>query len=159
MPKTALPVEPAPLTVRIAGGLVCLQGLAGLVFAVALVIRATGLTGKASGAVYGEAAYFAVLAVAVLAVAIGLVIGHRWARTPAAVVQILLLGVAWYTIGPSGQVAAGVGLGVLCLAALVLLFNANGRAWAIGGWPPGEAEPADSTEPADSAKSADSAGA
>lgn len=151
MPNTALPTEPAPLTVRIAGGLVCLQGLVGLVFAVALVVRAAGLTGKASGAVYGEAAYFAVLAVAVLAVAIGLVAGHRWARTPAAVVQLLLLGVAWYTSGPSGQVAAGVGLGVLCVAALVLLFNANGRAWAIGEWPRSEAGSAGSAKSADSA--------
>ena len=144
--RTALPTEAAPGTVRVAGVLVCLPGLAGLAFAVALVIRAAGRTGKDAGSVYAEAGYFAIIAVAVLAVAIGLITGHSWARTPATVVEILLLGVAWYTAGPSGQVIPGVVLAVLCVVTLVLLFNAKARAWAIGEWPPEKADAADSPE-------------
>jgi hypothetical protein len=126
--------------VRIAGALVVVQGLAGLAFAVALLVRAIGVAQKNSGPVYGEAAYFAVLAAGVLAVAIGLVAGHRWARTPAVVVQVLLLGVAWYTAGSSGQPVAGTGVAVVSVAVLVLLFMAKGRAWAMGEWPPEKTE-------------------
>jgi hypothetical protein len=138
--RTALRAEAAPITVRIAGALVGVQGLAGLVFAVALLVRAVGVGSKAGSPLYGEAAYFVVIAAAVVAVAIGLVTGRRWARTPAVVIQILMLGVAWYTIGSSGQPVAGTGVGVLSAAVVVLVFTAKGRAWAIGEWPPGNPE-------------------
>jgi hypothetical protein len=131
MPPVPTPlVHAAPRSVRVAGVLVAVQGLAGLAYAVAVLVRALGET-KGAGNVYGEAGYFAVLAFAVLAVASGLLLGNRWARTPATVLQLLLIAVAWYAIGPSHQVVAGVGVAVLCVGTLVLLFTARARAWAV----------------------------
>jgi hypothetical protein len=60
------------------------------------------------------------------------VLGKRWARTPAIVVQLLLLGVAWYAYGPSGQKLVGSLLGVYSIVVVVLLFTNRVRAWALG---------------------------
>jgi hypothetical protein len=68
----------------------------------------------------------------VLACGVGLLIGKRWARGPATAVQILLIGVSWYAIGPSSQPLLGAPVAVLCIAVLVLLFRGSSRAWADG---------------------------
>jgi len=128
------PAEPTPPTqppasVRAAAAVVCLQGLLGVLFAVALLVRA--LSGAERVAeVLGEAGYFAVLGGAVLAVGVALLRGGRWARTPALVVQLLLLGVAWYAAGPSGRPEYGVPVGVVCLAVGAALLTPRARAWA-----------------------------
>ena len=122
-------VAAVPGPVRLAGGIVCAEGALGLVFTVALLVRAAGGVERV-GDVLAEAAYFAVLAAAVLAVGIGLLIGRRWARTPAIVVQLLLLGVAWYTAGPSGRPEVGVPVGLVCVLVAVPLFAPSARDWA-----------------------------
>jgi hypothetical protein len=83
-----------------------------------------------TGNLYGEAGFFAVLAIAVLAVAAGLVLGQRWSRTPAALVQVLLIAVAWYAVDSQFQVLAIVTI-VVAVVTLVLLFTARARAWAV----------------------------
>jgi hypothetical protein len=118
-----------PTSVRIAAAVVCLQGLLGVLFAVALVVRATDGAERVTD-VLGEAAYFAVLGGGVLAVGIALLRGNRWARSPALVVQILLIGVAWYAAGPSGRPEYGVPIGLVCLAVAGALLTARARAWA-----------------------------
>lgn len=125
----------APRPVRIAGVLVGLQGLTGLAFAVALVVRAVTQV-EHPGSVLAEAGYFLLISGGVLAAAIGLVRGRRWARTPAVVVQLLLLGVSWYVFGGSGQQLTGVLLALFCVAVLVLLFTGRARAWSMrtGEW-------------------------
>jgi hypothetical protein len=122
-------VAAVPGPVRVAGALVCAQGLLGLVFVVALVWRVVGGTERA-GNVLGEAGYFLVLSAAVLAVGAGLVLGRRWARTPAIVVQLLLLGVAWYTAGPSGRPEYGIPVAAVCLVTAGLLFSPAARTWS-----------------------------
>lgn len=119
-----------PPAVRAAGALTALQGLAGVAFAVALVVRS--FSAEKSGEVLGEAAYFAVLAAGVLAAGVGLLIGRHWGRTPAIVVQLLLLGVAWYMYGPSGRQLWGALLGAYVVITLVLLFTNPVRRWALG---------------------------
>lgn len=118
-----------PTSVRIAAAVVCLQGVLGVLFAVALVVRATNGAERVAD-VLGEAGYFAVLGGGVLAVGIALLRGHRWARSPALVVQLLLIGVAWYAAGPSGRPEYGVPIGLVCLAAAGALLTARARAWA-----------------------------
>jgi hypothetical protein len=118
-----------PRSVRAAGVVVCLQGVAALSFAAALVVRAAAGVDRVAG-VLGEAGYFAVLGAGVLAVGVSLVRGRRWARTPVLVVQLLLLGVAWYAAGPSGRPEYGVPVGLLCLATAAALLTARARAWA-----------------------------
>jgi hypothetical protein len=120
----------APPTVRGAGILVGIQGLAGIGFAIALLIRA--LSGAETiGNLYGEAAYFAIIGAAVVACGVALVLGKRGARAPTTVVEILLLGVAWYAIGPSGRPEYGVPVAALCAVVLFLLYNARAREWAL----------------------------
>ncbi|GAA3016861.1 hypothetical protein [Actinokineospora globicatena] len=122
----------APRTVLGAGALVCLQGLAALVFTVLLLVRGLSGDSEMGTNVFGEAAYFAVLAAGVLACGGGLLIGKTWARSPAVVLQVLLLGVAWYAIGPSGRPEYGTPVAVLSLVTLVLLFRPATNLWAQG---------------------------
>jgi len=120
----------APPTVRGAGFLVALQGLVGVVFAVALLIRA--LSGAvAIGNLYGEAAYFAVLGAAVVGCGVALVLGKRGARGPTTVVEILLLGVAWYATGPSDRPEYGIPVAAVAVVVLYLLYNTRAREWAV----------------------------
>jgi hypothetical protein len=121
-------VSAAPVQVRLAGILVVAQGALGVAFAVALVVRAFGV--ESPGSVLGQAAYFVVLAAGALAVGIALVMGYRWARTPALVLQLLLLGVAWYTTGPSDRPEYGVPAGLVCLLTAGLLLTTAARSWS-----------------------------
>lgn len=120
----------APPSVRASGVLVALQGLVGIVFAVALLVRA--LSGAESiGNLYGEAAYFAIIGGAVIGCGVGLFLGKRGARGPTTVVEILLLGVAWYAAGPSGRPEYGIPVAAVCFGVLYLLYNAKARLWAV----------------------------
>lgn len=121
--------EPTPRSVRTAGALVSLQGLCGLIFAIALAIRALSATAEATK-VLGEAGYYVVIGGAVAAAGIGLLLGKHWARAPSIVVQLVLLGVAWYAVGPSSRPEIGVPIGILCIGILVLLFGTRAREWA-----------------------------
>lgn len=119
-----------PGTVKIAGTLVGIEGLAGIAFAIVLLIEGSSRPGMN---IYGEVGYFTVIFGGVLACGIGLLLGKRWARGPSTAIQILLLGVAWYAIGPSSQPLLGVPVAVLCIAVLVLLLRPRAsRAWADG---------------------------
>jgi hypothetical protein len=122
----------APRTILGAGLLVALQGLTGLVFAVILLIHAAGGASTPGNNVYGEAGYFTVLAGGVVAVGVGMLLGKHWARGPAIVVQLLLLGVAWYVFGPSGRPEFGLPFGLLVIGTLVLLFHNRSSEWAQG---------------------------
>lgn len=118
----------APLPVRAAAAVVCLQGLAVLAAAVLLVVLE--LRGESQlGNVYAEAAFFALMAAAVVACGAALLLGKQGARTPAVVIQVLLLGVAWYAIGPSGRPEYGIPVAVVAVFTLVLLLGAQARHW------------------------------
>jgi hypothetical protein len=117
--------------VRAAGVLVGLETLAAAVFAVVLALRATA-TQLGMGAVVGEAVFFLLVAVALGAVAAGLVTGRRWARTPAIVTQLLLLPVVYSLLGPSRQVLLGLAAGAVVFAAFMLLVNERSRRWSMG---------------------------
>lgn len=123
--------DPPPPQVRAAGVIVALQGVAGLVFAVALAVRA-GSADLPVRFVLGESAYFLVIGVALAAVGGGLVIGRRWARTPAIVTQLLLLPVVYSLIGPSRQLVLGVVAGLIVFAAFMLLISERSREWSMG---------------------------
>ncbi|KAA2260973.1 hypothetical protein F0L68_19450 [Solihabitans fulvus] len=125
-----MPIEAAaPRSVRLAGLLVGLQGLAGVAFAVAVVVKAIGAPAQ-RGALLGEAGYFVLLGGGVLFAGICLVLGKRGARTPAIVMQLLLLAVAYYAYS-SHQRLAGLLVAAFCVTVLVLLFTAPARAWVL----------------------------
>jgi hypothetical protein len=135
----------APLTIRGAGILVGLQGLAGVAFAVALLVRAFGGGSTAGNNLFGEAGYFVVLGGGVVVVGVALLLGKHGARSPAVVVELLLLGVAWYAAGPSGRPEIGAPVGVLCVVVLYLLFTARSREWSLGMHDRGDGEGTDQT--------------
>ncbi|MGH3928897.1 MAG: hypothetical protein ACRDTF_02850 [Pseudonocardiaceae bacterium] len=117
-----------PRLVQAGGLLVGLQGAAGVVVAIGVLVR--GSTGPTL--VLATAVWFACVGVALLAVGVSLVRGRRGARTPAIVTQILLLGVSWYAAGTSSQPVYGVPAAALCLAVLVLLCSRPALRWATG---------------------------
>jgi hypothetical protein len=120
-----------PTPVRAAGALVGVQALAAAAFTAALVARA-GTTELGVGPALGQAGFFLIVAAAVGAVAFGLLTGRRWARTPALVVQLLLLPVVYSLIGPSRQAVLGLVTGALVIATFMLLINERSRAWSMG---------------------------
>jgi hypothetical protein len=124
----------SPRQVRLAGVLVAVQGLVGLGFAVALVVRALTVEGPGLPVrdIIGEAGYFGLVGAALVAVGAGLVGGRRWARTPAIVTQLLLLPVVYTLIGPSRQLLLGIGAGVVVAATFLLLISEASRRWSMG---------------------------
>ncbi|TQM15112.1 hypothetical protein [Pseudonocardia kunmingensis] len=128
------PVAGPPRQVRLAGLLVAVQGLVGLGFAVALVVRALTAEGVGLpvGDIVGEAGYFALVGAALVAVGVGLVRGRRWARTPAIVTQLLLLPVVYTLLGPSRQLLLGIVAGVVVVATFLLLISEASRTWSMG---------------------------
>jgi hypothetical protein len=140
-PVPATPVRGAPpVPVRAAGVLVGLQALGAAVFTAALVVRA-GSTPVGIGPVLGEAGFFLLVAVALGAVAAGLLTGRYWARTPALVAQLLLLPVVYSLVGPSRQIVLGLVTGVLVFATFMLLVNERSRLWSMGVEPDDPAAP------------------
>jgi PGF-CTERM protein len=125
-------VSPAPIEVRLAGVLTALPGLALIVFTVILLVNGLSQPAQPGNNIYAEAAYYVVLAAAILFCGVALVLGKTWARSPAVVIALLLIGVGWYGAGPSGQPGFGVPVGVVGIVVLVLIFRRPSRAWALG---------------------------
>ena len=129
------PVDPRdaiPAPVRIAGWIASAQGLVGLGAAVYLAAHAAVGYREETVAIsgYGTAVWFLIFAGALLAAGIGLLRGRRWGRGLVVIAELLLLFVAWYRVMGSGWwPAAGVALGVVCVAALVSLFRRDALAW------------------------------
>ncbi|MGW5451017.1 hypothetical protein [Nocardia sp. NPDC003979] len=118
-----------PTTVRVAGAIVTLEGLAGVGTAVVLIVRA--LTGHdqsvASGV--GTAMWFIALFGGVLAAGIALLRGKRWGRAIAVIAQILLLPVAWSLLTDSHQPVYGTLLAIVALGGLAALFAPASSRW------------------------------
>ncbi|WP_156670168.1 MULTISPECIES: hypothetical protein [unclassified Mycobacterium] len=123
----------APAAVRGAGLLVALQGAAGLVMAVVLVVR--GAAGADQRVVngLGTAVFFVLVGAVVLAAGRALILGKRWGRGLAVITQLLLLPVAWYLAVDSHRPGFGIPAGCAALAVLGLLFSPAGLRWAGGG--------------------------
>jgi hypothetical protein len=115
--------------VRQAAVLVALEGVAGMVAAVAFVIR--GLAGADQSTVsgFGNAAWFAIVGGGVLAAGWALWTGRRWGRGVAVFVQLLLLPVSWYIAVGSHQWLYGIPIAVVALVTLVLLFSPSALQW------------------------------
>ncbi|HZZ51536.1 MAG TPA: hypothetical protein VFE65_31980 [Pseudonocardia sp.] len=118
-----------PQTVIAAGVLVVLEGLVALAFAVFEVIQLRSST-LGVGAVLPQVGLFVLVAVVLGAIGRGLMRGKFWARTPALVIQILLLPAAWSLLSSSRQPALGVVAGLVALAGIGLLLCGPSRAWS-----------------------------
>nr|WP_221333017.1 hypothetical protein [Nocardia transvalensis] len=105
-----------------------LEGAAGVVVAIVLLVRGLGGVDQSQTSAYGTAAWFVIFGGAVLAAGLGLLRGRRWGRAIAVIAQILLLPVSWYMI--NGQPQFGIPLGLVALVGLGLLFSPPSTRWA-----------------------------
>jgi hypothetical protein len=125
--------ERTPGTVRAAGALAALEGLIGVIIAIVLVIQGAGRAGHSAAQAYGTAAWFAILAGAVLAAGLGLYRGRRWGRAIVVIAQILLLPAAWYMLR-SSRFDLGIPVGLAALVTLGLLFAPASTQWMARGY-------------------------
>ncbi|ORA12339.1 hypothetical protein [Mycobacterium arosiense] len=127
-----MPPPTTPTSVRRAGLLVVLQGIAALVVAVVLVVR--GIAGADQQVVNGlaTAGWFVLVGAAVIAAGRALTRGKRWGRGLAVITQLLLLPVAWYLAVGSHRPACGIPAGAVALVVLGLLFSPAAVRWAAG---------------------------
>ncbi|HQR26281.1 MAG TPA: hypothetical protein PLP61_04510 [Nocardioides sp.] len=113
MPTRGPRDRPVPLLV--AGGLVVLQGLVLLVYAV--LEAASVSSGRVTMGVT-TAAFFAAYGAALAGCGLGLARARRWARSPTVLAQLIWLGVAWSF---RGGATSWVALVLVATAAVVLV--------------------------------------
>jgi uncharacterized membrane protein (UPF0136 family) len=123
-------VVPSPTTVRQAGVVVALEGVALVVVAAILVVRAIGGAHEKAISGYGTAIWYVVMGAAVFAAGWALWTGRRWGRGLAVFAQLLLLPVAWYIAVGSRQWAYGLPVALVAAGALALLFSPSALQWA-----------------------------
>lgn len=106
------------------------QGLAALVVAAVLVVRAIAGADQRVVNGLGTAVWFVLVGAVVAAAGRALVIGKRWGRGLAVFAQLLLLPVAWYLTVDSHQPVFGIALGAVALTVLAFLFSPAAIRWA-----------------------------
>ncbi|MCV7288887.1 hypothetical protein H7J87_26515 [Mycolicibacterium wolinskyi] len=117
-----------PPAVRYAGFLTAAEGVAALVMAVVLVVRAVGGADQHIVSGYGTAIWFVLIGGGVLAGGWALITGRRWGRGIAVLTNLLLLPVAWYVV-TSHHIVYGVLVGLLAVVTLGLLFSPSAVEW------------------------------
>ena len=119
---------PPPAQVRVAAIVVLVEAAA--LVGVGAATLASGISNEANtGQLLAQVAYYLVLAIALTAVAAGLLRGRRWARTPAIVVQLITLGVGFYLAVPSGHPGWGIPVAAISLVAACLLVGRAAGHW------------------------------
>lgn len=132
------PVDPPPISipppppVRAAALIAAVQAVGVLVVAVVVIIARQDADLKWALA---TASYFVVLALLIAAVSRGLLLGRRWARTPAVVVELIFALVGFYLAVPSGQLLPGLGIIAIGVVPLILLITRPANEW-IKRFPP-----------------------
>ncbi|MGE2728486.1 hypothetical protein ACQI4F_03340 [Mycolicibacterium vaccae] len=119
-----------PPAVRIAGAIVALQGLLGIVMAVVLTVREMNGHHEEAISGYGTAGWFVIMGSGVLAAGWALLTGRRWGRGIAIFANLCLLGVAWYVFS-SGRISYAIVVGAASIAVLGLLFSRSALHWLI----------------------------
>ncbi|MDF0528922.1 hypothetical protein P0W64_08240 [Tsukamurella sp. 8F] len=124
----------SPRTARIAGGLIAVEGAAGLVVGVVELIRGLTAGAESPRGAYGLAFWLIPMGAAVLAGGWALWTGRRWGRTLGVLANLLLLPVGYSMAFPSGRPLLGLPVLVLAVAVLVLLFSPGTVGWLDRGY-------------------------
>ncbi|MEU3959197.1 hypothetical protein AB0F42_05145 [Streptomyces buecherae] len=115
-----------PRPARLTGAAIITAAEGALLAAYGVYLMVMGLAGDPDSPKQTEilAVVFFALAALPLVAARGLWLRRRWSRGPAMITQIMALPVAWTLINSGGAlIAGGIAIGVVALAALVLLVN------------------------------------
>lgn len=132
-PTPVAEFDSPPETVRFAAMIGIGEGAVGLGYASFLLVRS--LQGfHDPGAVisgWGTALWFILIFGAVLAASIALLKGRRWGRAPLLMMNLFLVGIAYYMF-TSDRVPWAVGTALLGLVTLGMLFNRKAVDWAVG---------------------------
>lgn len=120
-----------PTAVKFAGILGLIQGVTGIAFGIFLIVReANGFHDP--GAVisgYGTAAWFLFFFGAITVAGFFLLTGRKWGRGPVVMLQLCLLGVAYYMF-TSGRPELGTPTALMAALGLILLFSPQAVNWA-----------------------------
>lgn len=117
-----------PPIVRYVGYLVAAQGVAALVMAAVLLVRAFAGADQHIVNGYGNAIWLVCICGGVLAGGWALITGRRWGRGIGVFANLLLLGVAWY-IFQSHQLQYAIAVGLVAVVTLGLLFSPSTVQW------------------------------
>jgi len=129
------PAEPddrqvvVPATLRWAGYVIALEGLAGLIVAIVYIVRQAAGHHEAAISGYGSAAWFIIIGGALVAGGLALTRGYRWGRAIGVIAQILLIPVAYALLTSSHLPVIGAPLLAVVLVVLALLFAPASLAW------------------------------
>lgn len=115
-----------PVTLKVAVGLLFAQGIALVVLGVWLAVVTLGGAHASLGAAITEAVFTVAVGVLLGFLAYSMILGRRWARGPALVLELMLLAVGYFMI-QAGVVWAGVLVIVLGLGVGVLLILPSTR--------------------------------
>lgn len=119
---------PPPGTVRLAAVVVLLEAAALLLQGVLSLV--SGIDHGADAAQLGaQVGYFVILGALLAAVAVGLLRGRRWARSPAIVAQVVALAIGMWMAFPSEQLRWGLIVIALAGGALAMLFSPTANHW------------------------------
>lgn len=128
-----------PSTVKWAGYVGLIEGAVGLIAAIVMVVQTARGHGDGNakvegvlaswGSGYGTALWFVIIFGAVAAAGWALTRGKRWGRAPVAMLNMLLLPVAWYMFS-SSRPDLGIPTLLVSLVGLGLIFNPAAVSWA-----------------------------
>lgn len=106
----------------------CLEAVGVLVLTVMIVL--SGLRNDArTGQLLGQAAFFVVIAAAMVICGLSLISGRRWGRSPTIVVQVVVAATGYYLAVPSGRPGWGLALFVLAVVTGALLLTRPANDW------------------------------
>ncbi|GAA1997972.1 hypothetical protein JL107_11215 [Nakamurella flavida] len=129
------PLDPPPLripppdSVRRGAWLVLLEAAGLLVLAVAGVVSGWGDAETSFGRLAAQTGYYVVLAVLVGACALALLDGRRWGRTPAFLVQVVMVLIGVWLIVPSQRWFWGPVVIALGVVTGTQLLSRSANAW------------------------------
>lgn len=110
-----------PTTLRVAGGILAAEAVVVAGTGIWLAIGAIGESSGGIGMAIGSAILLVLLGLGMLFLSYGVFQVRRWSRGPAAVIELLMIPVAWQLLqGPTKP--AGAALVIASIAVLVLIF-------------------------------------
>ncbi|WP_345673887.1 hypothetical protein [Yinghuangia aomiensis] len=122
-PASRSPLRSLPASFRVATGIVALETVIGLGFALYLLLASVFGHPVHRDKGISEGAYLLVLGLGMLATVVGMVRGRRWSRSPAITINLIVLGIGYWMISGSGRWAVGAVIAAVGVGAIGILVR------------------------------------